>query len=155
MPPLPIARPSLFGAGRGADAMAQSGHASRTRFVASWAFARAAVQRSSGSRAQIFSAARRIEASALHAVAQSDVERAACSAARFFSSVVRSSFGATSCARAYGDKVSQAASAAIAEGRIRDGEYRNFFAPPTSWDEKRFEASPLDRREKPEKPAKP
>jgi hypothetical protein len=51
--------------------MAQSGQASRTRFVASSAFARAASHRGPGSSAQSFAAARRIDARARQATEQS------------------------------------------------------------------------------------
>lgn len=88
----------------GAVAIAHSGHASRTRLVASSAFVRPAAQRSPGSSAQILSAARRIDASARHATMQSEVERAWASDARVFSSVVRSSLGLDTCASAGADE---------------------------------------------------
>ena len=82
---------SLADGGGAIAAIAQSGHASRTRRVASSAFARAEVHGSPGSSAQMRSATRRIEPSARHAEVQSAVESATCSSARLFGSVASSS----------------------------------------------------------------
>jgi hypothetical protein len=120
VPPLVIARSSRRGSD-GAVASAHSGQASRTRRVASSAFARPAMQRSPGSSAQILSAARRIDARARHAVAQSDVESASCCSARLFSSVVTSSFAGAAWARAlpaHDPRASAPATAMATEVRV-------------------------------------